>query len=726
MASKAPALLARSAAARRAAVPVLRVARCGRAAALNRNVLSAAMWPAASLPVGVQAQSRALRTSTASMAVQQFKLADIGEGIAEVQLTEWFVKEGDMVKEMDNVCAVESDKASVELTSPYTGKVVKTYFEVGGTVKVGAVLIDVETAGGAAPAAAAPKAAPAAAAPAAAAAAAPAAGGAAMQQFKLADIGEGIAEVQLTEWFVKVGDKVKEMDNLCSVESDKASVELTSPYTGTVAKLHYSVGGTVKVGEVLVDIASEGGGAPAASAPASPAKAAPAAAAPAAASSGAKLEAFKLADIGEGIAEVQLTEWFVKEGDEVKEMDNLCSVESDKASVELTSPFTGKVVKLHSQVGGTVKVGATLVEIQTAGSATAAAPSPTAAPAVAAAPAATAAPAARAVAVVSTPGASTKAPGVLATPKIRALAKQMGIDLNTVTGTGTVGRVMEADLLAAAAPAPVAQAAAAAPVAAAKAAAPGATAAPLVFRPPARSGEDKVVEITDMVGKGMVKSMQDSLSVPYMALGEEIDMTDILALQKQLKEPALKRYGTKITVTSFMLKAVSLALSEHPKVNSKFGPLTANPHNYTVYGSHNISIAIDTPHGLMVPNIKDVGNLSVIEIQQELMRLAAAAQSGKLAINDIKGGTITLSNIGSIGTKDPRPILFDGQAVIGASGRTMTLPRYNSKMELVPRQILNIRWVGDHRHLDGAGLAHFSNSFRRFMENPGEWCLTSR
>merc|ERR1711957_1121176 len=146
----------------------------------------------------------------------------------------------------------------------------------------------------------------------------------------------------------------------------------------------------------------------------------------------------------------------------------------------------------------------------------------------------------------------------------------------------------------------------------------------------------------------------------------------------------------------------------------------------TKYANHNISIAIDTPNGLMVPNIKDVGGLSVIEIQQEVMRLAELANANKLALGDIKGGTITLSNIGVIGTKDPRPILFDGQAVIGATGRTMTLPRYNAKGELVPRQLMNVRWVGDHRHLDGATLARFSNSFKRYMENPGEWTLTMR
>merc|ERR1719436_1516652 len=203
-------------------------------------------------------------------------------------------------------------------------------------------------------------------------------------------------------------------------------------------------------------------------------------------------------------------------------------------------------------------------------------------------------------------------------------------------------------------------------------------------------------------------------------------MTEVLKLQKAYKDYTAKKYGTKVTVTSFMLKALSMALHEYPIVNSKFGPADANPPTYTMYGSHNISIAIDTPHGLVVPNIKDVGNLSVVEIQQEIIRLATDANANKLKVSDIQGGTITLSNIGVIGTKDPRPIPFAGQAVIGATGRTMTLPRYNDKMQLEPRQVMMIRWVGDHRHLDGATLARFSNSFKKFMESPGEWTLAMR
>lgn len=542
----------------------------------------------------------------------------------------------------------------------------------------------------------------------------------AVQTFKMADIGEGIAEVTLTEWFVKEGDMVKEMDNVCSVESDKASVELTSPYTGKVVKLHHKAMDVVKVGTALMDFDTGTGTAPAAKEAPTPKKTA----APPAATAVAVKE-FKLADIGEGIAEVTVTEWFIKEGDTVKEMDNLCAVESDKASVELTSPFTGKVRKVLYKVQDVVKVGSVLVEFEVEG----AAPS-TEAPA-AAAPAASAPAAASASTPTATPASRTPAGKVLATPKVRGLAREMGIDVSTVSGTGGNGRVLVKDLEAAAAaakaPATAAVAATAVPAATPTTAAPAtpiATKAPLVYRPPARQLEDAKVEITSNVGKGMVKSMNEALKMPYMALGEELDVTDLIALQKSLKSISEKQYGSKVSLTAFFIKAISLSLHEHPKVNSKF--FDGEAPKYTVFGAHNVSVAIDSKNGLMVPNVKDVANLSVLEIQQEVLRLAAGAQSNKLSMNDIKGGTITFSNVGTIGTKDPRPIPFDGQACIGALGRLMTLPRYNEKMELVPRQIMQVRWVADHRHLDGAALARFSNSFKRYVENPGEWVLTMK
>merc|ERR1712137_744128 len=224
-----------------------------------------------------------------------------------------------------------------------------------------------------------------------------------------------------------------------------------------------------------------------------------------------------------------------------------------------------------------------------------------------------------------------------------------------------------------------------------------------------------------MTGKGMVKSMTLALSQPVMGLGEELDITELVKMQKRLKSVSKDVYGVKVSLTTFFIKALSMALKEHPKMNSKFSP---DPPTYTMHGKHNICVAIETPHGLVNPNIKDVGNLSVLEIQQKLVHLAKAANKMKLTFEDNIGGTITISNIGMIGIKDPIPIVFGGQALILGLGRLMVLPRYNDKMELVPRQIVNIRIVADHRHLDGATVAHFSNTFKRLVEDPWEWTLS--
>ena len=255
-----------------------------------------------------------------------------------------------------------------------------------------------------------------------------------------------------------------------------------------------------------------------------------------------------------------------------------------------------------------------------------------------------------------------------AAPAASGLARERGVDLRAVTGSGNMGRVLADDVLAAATPAATPAAAVAAPAVGAPA---SATRAPLVYRPPARQMEDMDVAVTDNVGKGMIKSMNEALKMPYMALGEELDVTDLIALQKSLKPIAEKQYGYKISLTAFFIKAISLALHEHPKANSKFA--ATEPPSYTVFGSRNVPIVIDSKYGRMVPNVKDVSNLSVLGMQQDVLRLAGAAQNNKFSLSDIKGGTITFSNIGMIGTEDPRPIPFDGQACIGALGRLVVV-----------------------------------------------------
>lgn len=702
----------------------------------------------------VHVQRRHFRGSVPALDTKQFKLADIGEGINEVVVTAWNVKEGDFVKEMDMVCAVESEKASVELTSPYSGRVARIYHKVQETVKVGGLLMEVETSPSSSSAPGSlnvpsdsatssgfgrESSEPQPAVPAMAAVEKPPRSADLLpdevKTYRLEDIGEGITVVQVTEWYVKEGDMVREMDRLCAVESEKAAVELTSPYTGKIVKLHRKVQEKTRVGDALVDIAEvvETMGVSAEIEPV---------AAPAVPTSVGPVKDFRLSDIGEGIKKVLVTDWLVREGDRVEEMQRLCVVESSKISVELCSPYAGTVVKLHAGINFSVKVGEILASIDTTANNRVSPPIP---PNPRDEPVAPAVKTPRAVermpdAFEGMPAERIKAPDVLSSPKIRHLAHVRDIDLNNVVGTGVGGRVLVEDLEAAyeqaAQPssrlnvpdpendlAAVAMALTGGPIASSRA---NNQTQATTMRFDSEPNEEEVFVITDNVGKAMLKSMREAAKIPTMALGEEIDVTAILKMQKAMKATSEQEYGTKVTLTSLMIKALSCSLTKHPKINSAFGPDEASPAYFTVRKSHNISIAINTPHGLMVPNIKNCVQKSVVDIQLELNRLAADAMANRLKPNNITGGTITFSNVGVIGSKDPRPIPYAGQSVIGATGRTMTLPRYNEKMDLEPRQIMHVRWVADHRHLDGAALAQFSNTFKRFMEDPSAWLLALR
>jgi len=526
----------------------------------------------------------------------------------------------------------------------------------------------------------------------------------AVKPFNLADIGEGITEVQLVEWFIKEGDTISEMDRICQVESDKASVEITSRYSGKVLKIHHKTNDTVAVGSALIDIDVEGQSDSPAEAPA-----ASSSSSSSTASFGTKVVPFHLADIGEGITEVQLVEWYVKEGDMVEEMQNLCQVESDKATVEITSRYSGKLVKRHYKVNDIAHVGEVLVEIEVpnTGEESEASTSAPVAAAPTAAPARSASPPARAT------GGKAKA-----TPPVRKLAKEMGIDLASVPGTGPEGRVLKEDVLAFATAG--AGTPAQAPAGGPAAAAPAAPARPIVVAP-----GDTEVKITDATGKAMVKAMMASLSVPHMGIHEEVDPSAMMDLQRRLKGSVLKKHDMKLSMTAFLVKAMSMAISEVPLVNSKFTGNEQNP-AYVLYGSHNISVAIGSKRGLVVPNVKNCQALSVLDIQREMLRLQKAADEGGLSIDDIRGGTISLSNIGVVGGTYARPVLFDGQAVIGALGRTREEPKVNAERQVVIRPVMNVSWSADHRHIDGVSLALFSNAFKRYVEFPDEWALELR
>ncbi|KAJ3370633.1 hypothetical protein GGF31_003947 [Allomyces arbusculus] len=434
---------------------------------------------------------------------------------------------------------------------------------------------------------------------------------------------------------------------------------------------------------------------------------------------------FLLADIGEGITECEITQWFVKEGDEIAQFDKICEVQSDKAAVEISSRFDGKITKLHYPVGAMAKVGSPLVDIQLEGhDASAAAPAPAAesaqaaaAPAPAAAPTATPA----AAAPASAPAPISDGP-VFATPAVRRVARENNVDLRLVRGTGKAGRVLKEDVLrfvqngsVAESPAPAATPRAADPAPAA--------AAPAT---PVAAGE--AVPLT-MMQKAMFKSMTRSLSIPHFGYADEIELDALMAVRAEINAQ-LQAMGDaapvpKISYMPLFIKAYSLALTEFPLLNSQLvvDATAANPETSAKLVSrpqHNISIAMDTPNGLMVPNIKNVQSKSVLEVAAEMARLQVAGQKGQLAQADLTGGTITLSNIGAIGGTYMSPVVVTSELCIAALGKVARVPKFASgkSNEVVARHAMPVSFSADHRVVDGATVARFAQRWKQYLEHP--------
>ncbi|GAM23756.1 hypothetical protein SAMD00019534_069310, partial [Acytostelium subglobosum LB1] len=434
---------------------------------------------------------------------------------------------------------------------------------------------------------------------------------------------------------------------------------------------------------------------------------------------------FKLADIGEGIAECEVLKWHFKVGDSIKEFDALCEVQSDKATVEITSRYDGVLTKLYYNVGDMAKVGSPLCDITPEGSDAVAAPAPAAA---AAKPAAAPTAAASACPLDSTNDGDHeyneiivdgKTFKVLATPAVRHLAKVNNVKLSSVRGSGKDGRVLKENLLdfINGKQQPVQQqqqkpaAAAAAPAAAAATA----------TTPVSQTERERRVPITG-IKKVMVKTMNAAALVPHFGYCDEYTMDALMALRKQLKSVASNR-GIKLSYLPFLIKATSLALLKYPVLNSSMSP---NETEIIYKNYHNIGVAMDTPQGLLVPNIKDVQNKSIFEIAQELNRLQKVGLAGQLTPADMSGGTFSLSNIGTIGGTYASPVLLLPEVAIGAIGKIQKVPRYDDDDNIVPVNVMQISWSADHRVIDGATMANFSNLLKAYIETPNTMLLDTK
>ncbi|VUS89860.1 Dihydrolipoyllysine-residue acetyltransferase component of pyruvate dehydrogenase complex [Klebsiella pasteurii] len=610
----------------------------------------------------------------------EIKVPDIGAD--EVEITEILVKVGDKVEAEQSLITVEGDKASMEVPSPQAGVVKEIKVSVGDKTETGKLIMIFDSADGAAAAAPAQEekkeAAPAAAAPAAAS----------VKEVHVPDIGSD--EVEVTEIMVKVGDTIAAEQSLITVEGDKASMEVPAPFAGTVKEIKINTGDKVSTGSLIM-IFEVAGAAPAA-APAK-AEAAPAAAAPAA--SGAK--EVHVPDIGGD--EVEVTEVMVKVGDKIAAEQSLITVEGDKASMEVPAPFAGTVKEIKISTGDKVSTGSLIMVFEVEGAAPAAAPA-AAAPAPAAAPAQAAKPAAAPAAKAE--GKSEFAENdayVHATPLIRRLAREFGVNLAKVKGSGRKGRILREDVQAYVKEA--VKRAEAAP-AATGGGIPGMLPWPKVDF--SKFGEVEEVELGRIQKISGANLSRNWVMIPHVTHFDKTDITDLEAFRKQQNAEAEKRkLDVKFTPVVFIMKAVAAALEQMPRFNSS---LSEDAQRLTLKKYINIGVAVDTPNGLVVPVFKDVNKKSITELSRELTVISKKARDGKLTAGEMQGGCFTISSIGGLGTTHFAPIVNAPEvAILGVSKSAME-PVWNGK-EFVPRLMMPISLSFDHRVIDGADGARF-------------------
>ncbi|XP_051021540.1 lipoamide acyltransferase component of branched-chain alpha-keto acid dehydrogenase complex, mitochondrial [Acomys russatus] len=395
---------------------------------------------------------------------------------------------------------------------------------------------------------------------------------------------------------------------------------------------------------------------------------------------------------------------YVKEGDTVSQFDSICEVQSDKASVTITSRYDGVIRKLYYNLDDIAYVGKPLIDIETEALKDSEED------------------------VVETPAVShdehthqeIKGQKTLATPAVRRLAMENNIKLSEVVGSGKDGRILKEDILnflekqtgAILPPSPKAEITPPQPQ-------PKARTSPMpISKPPVFTGKDRTEPVTGFQ-KAMVKSMSAALKIPHFGYCDELDLTELVKLREELKPVASAR-GIKLSFMPFFLKAASLGLLQFPILNAS---LDESCQNITYKASHNIGIAMDTELGLIVPNVKNVQVRSVFEIAMELNRLQQLGSSGQLSATDLTGGTFTLSNIGSIGGTYAKAVILPPEVAIGALGAIRSLPRFDQNGEVYKAQIMNVSWSADHRIIDGATMSRFSNLWKSYLENPASMLL---
>ncbi len=546
-------------------------------------------------------------------------------------------------------------------------------------------------------------------------------------------LGESVTEGTVTRWLKKEGDHVAVDEPLLEVSTDKVDTEIPSPVAGVLQKIVVQVDSTVAVGAELAVIADSAGAtsAPAQAAPVQAApvveKVAPAAPTPPpapvvveqvaatpvapAAPSASGSTIVSMPALGESVTEGTVTRWLKKVGDPINVDEPLLEVSTDKVDTEIPSPATGTVLSIDVAVDATVAVGARLASIGVSSGAVASAPVPTPAP-VAAKPAAPVTPAPVQAAPVTPPPAAIKNDDSYVTPIVRKLAAEAGVNLATVKGTGVGGRIRKEDILAAApaaVSAPSAQSINSAPVATASNS--SSARAPIAVSP-LRGTSVTMTRLRKVIADRMVESLKISAQLTTVI---EVDVTKIDRLRKAAKANFEAREGVKLTYLPFFAVAVCEALKQHPVLNS-----IVEGDQITYHAAEHLGIAVDTERGLLVPVVKDAGDLNMGAIARKITDVAARTRDNKITPDELGGGTFTITNTGSRGALFDTPIINQPQVAILGLGavvkRPMVVKGADGGETIAIRSMVYLALSYDHRVVDGADAARFLVTLKERLE----------
>lgn len=623
------------------------------------------------------------------MAKQTVAVPDIG-GAENVDVIEVCVAPGDVIAEDDAIIVLESDKASMDIPSPVAGKIISIAIKEGDTVNEGDAILEIETDADSASEEPAEQKSEAKEAPAESKPAQASSGGSELP-VSVPDIG-GADGVDVIEICVSVGDSVTEGDSIIVLESDKASMDIPAPASGTVKSISISEGDKVSEGDAILVLTTEGGTDNAVSESDSPA---PAAAAATESTSGG-VQDVKVPDIG-GAEGVDVIEVCVAEGDEVSEGDSIIVLESDKASMDIPAPASGKVVKVLIKEGDKASEGTAILQLEVSGSAAPAkADSPAKAPAKESAPAPAAKPAAAAPA--AEPKGETKpSADVYAGPAVRKLARQLGVDLGNVPASGPKGRMTKDDVKA------YVKSVLSKASSAGNASVSGGAGIPQV---PAidfsKFGEIETVKMSKIHQVTAANMSRAWLNVPHVTQFDDADITDLEEFRKNMKAEAEKA-GVKLTPLPFLLKACAAALKYEPSFNVS---MHSDGQHIVKKKYVHIGVAVATPNGLMVPVIRDVDQKGLYDLAKESTELAKKARDGKLKPNEMQGACFTISSLGPIGGTGFTPIVNSPEVGILGVSKAAIKPVWDGK-GFIPRQMLPLCLSYDHRAINGADAGNF-------------------